>query len=144
MGKVKHVGAYDVMQDLSTFIMGPQSIVDQFANVAGAKVISWNFCKTSLFRWRLLCENTSLIYTSTFQYNKNFQLYEIECAASFPSLDITIGSTKYSINSDKLIVKVTSRGHFFVTFPFAGNSFAKMRSVVLAVSLFTRKDTKWP
>ncbi|EYC35612.1 hypothetical protein Y032_1014g3395 [Ancylostoma ceylanicum] len=75
MGQTKHVGDYDVMQDFSTFIMGPQPIVDQFAAIAGAK------------------------------YNKDFRLYEIECSANFPSLDIAIGSSKYSINHDKLIVK---------------------------------------
>ncbi|CAI5452489.1 unnamed protein product [Caenorhabditis angaria] len=89
LGSYSSNSAVDVISDTGTsFLGGPQTVVDGLATAAGAT------------------------------YDSSYELYFIDCDATPGSLDITIGSTKYSIQPVNYIVKVDENLCVFGAFAF--------------------------
>ncbi|CAD6193369.1 unnamed protein product [Caenorhabditis auriculariae] len=80
---------YDVISDTGTsFLGGPQNVVDGLAKAAGATYDDFN------------------------------QVYWIDCAANAGTLDITIGNNKYSIQAVNYVVDAGNGQCLFAAFPF--------------------------
>ncbi|EYC24205.1 hypothetical protein Y032_0014g2378 [Ancylostoma ceylanicum] len=94
MGSYTNSKVYQVISDTGTsFIGGPKTVTDALAKAAGAKY-------------------------SAFQ-----ESYTIPCNAKPPTLDVTIGSHKYSIDPVNYIVSAGTNQCLFAIFPFEFGGF---------------------
>ncbi|KHJ94565.1 eukaryotic aspartyl protease [Oesophagostomum dentatum] len=94
MGSYTSSKVYEVISDTGTsFIGGPKSVTDELAKQAGAK------------------------------YSALQESYTISCSAKPATLDITIGSNKYSIDPVNYIVSASATECLFAVFPFEFGGF---------------------
>ncbi|KAL6744331.1 hypothetical protein Aduo_017278 [Ancylostoma duodenale] len=94
MGSYTNSKVYQVISDTGTsFIGGPKVVTDALAKVAGAK------------------------------YSASQESYIIPCNAKPPTLDVTIGSHKYSIDPVNYIVSAGTNKCLFAIFPFEFGGF---------------------
>ncbi|EGT57061.1 CBN-ASP-6 protein [Caenorhabditis brenneri] len=89
LGSYSNTKSVDVISDTGTsFLGGPQAVVDGLAKAAGATYDDWN------------------------------EVYFIDCKAQPGTLDITIGSNTYSIQPVNYIVDAGNGQCLFAAFPF--------------------------
>ncbi|KAK6750465.1 hypothetical protein RB195_002439 [Necator americanus] len=87
MGEYEVREDFDVIQDMTMFIWGPSSIVNNMAKIAGA------------------------------QFNTSNTVFDIACSANFPELKIYIGGNTFTITSDKLIIEIGDGHCIFAMVP---------------------------